>query len=54
MKKVSLILIAFLFGTIFLIAQSKTCDCKADLDFSVEKIKKMPSYKEGIFYINQY
>jgi hypothetical protein len=48
MKKVSLILIAFLFGTIFLIAQSKTCDCKADLDFSVEKIKKMPSYKKQI------
>ena len=48
MKNISLILIAFLFGTISIIAQSETCDCKTDLDFSVEKIKKMPSYKKQI------
>ncbi len=48
MKKLSLILSAFLFGTILINAQSETCDCKTDLDFSVEKIKKMPSYKKQI------
>ena len=48
MKKISLIIIAFLFGTVSIIAQSKTCDCKTDLDFIVEKIKKMPSFKKQI------
>lgn len=29
-------------------AQSPTCDCKADLDFLIEKLQKMPSYKKQI------
>lgn len=29
-------------------SQSQTCDCKTDLDFIVQKIKKMPSYKKQI------
>lgn len=29
-------------------AQSQICDCKSDLDFLVEKIKEMPSYKKQI------
>ena len=48
MKNLFLILILFLFGTISILAQSETCDCKTDLDFLVEKIKKMPSYKKQI------
>ena len=48
MKKSPLILIIFLFGTISIFAQSESCDCKTDLDFIIEKIKKMPSYKKQI------
>jgi len=48
MKNLFLILILFLFGTISILAQSETCDCKTDLDFLVEKIKKMPSYTKQI------
>ncbi len=29
-------------------AQTPTCDCKADLDFLIEKLQKMPSYKKQI------
>lgn len=48
MKKLTVILSVFLLGSISLSAQSQTCNCKADLDFMVEKIKKMPSYKKQI------
>jgi len=40
--------IVFFFGISFTFSQSETCDCKTDLDFIVEKIKKMPSYKKQI------
>ena len=40
------IILAFSINTMF--AQSKTCNCKTDLDFIVEKIKRMPSYKKQI------
>jgi len=32
----------------FISAQNETCDCRTDLDFIVEKMKKMPSYKKQI------
>jgi hypothetical protein len=48
MKKTALILAFILFSTVSIFAQSETCDCKADLDFLVEKLKKMPSYKKQI------
>lgn len=48
MKKLSLIITIILFSTASMFAQSQTCDCKTDLDFLVEKIKKMPSYKKQI------
>lgn len=40
------IVIAFLITSNF--AQSQTCDCKADLDFIVEKMERMPSYKKQL------
>jgi hypothetical protein len=48
MKKLALFTITFFISTLAFFAQSNTCDCKADLDFIVEKIKKMPSYKKQI------
>lgn len=48
MKNLAFILITLLFSTSVIFSQSQTCDCKADLDFVVEKIKKMPSYKKQI------
>ena len=48
MKNLFLLLLLFLFGTISITAQSETCDCKTDLDFIVDKMKKMPSYKKQI------
>jgi len=40
------LVLTFFFTSNF--AQSQTCDCKVDLDFIVEKMKKMPSYKKQI------
>ncbi|WP_203295704.1 S41 family peptidase [Luteirhabdus pelagi] len=42
--------ITFVFLSIFSISfgQSTTCDCKSDLDFLVEKMRDMPSYKHQI------
>ena len=48
MKKSITLCIFFLFIITTSLAQSKTCDCKTDLDFVVEKIKKMPSYNKQI------
>ncbi|TCK69339.1 peptidase S41-like protein [Winogradskyella wandonensis] len=48
MKKITLFLFVFISGFQVLTAQIQTCDCKTDLDFIVEKIKKMPSYKKQI------
>ncbi|GAB4163966.1 MAG: hypothetical protein Tsb0033_24910 [Winogradskyella sp.] len=48
MKKLALIIVTLLISTTGIFAQSQTCDCKADLDFVVEKLKKMPSYKKQI------
>ena len=48
MKKLALFTITFFISTLAFFAQSNTCDCKTDLDFIVEKIKKMPSYKKQI------
>ncbi|MTE25621.1 S41 family peptidase [Winogradskyella ouciana] len=45
MKNLVLLLAFFLVVSSSIQAQSKTCDCKADLDFIVEKLKKTPSYK---------
>ncbi|WP_052184152.1 S41 family peptidase [Psychroserpens sp. Hel_I_66] len=38
--------LVFSFSSIF--AQSKTCDCKKDLDFVVEKMQKMTSFKKQV------
>ncbi|AEH02281.1 S41 family peptidase [Lacinutrix sp. 5H-3-7-4] len=38
----------FFFGISFAFTQNETCNCKADLDFIVSKLKKMPSYKKQI------
>lgn len=48
MKKLTLILVLFLITIQLSHAQTKTCDCKAELDFVIGKIKKMPSYKKQI------
>jgi len=48
MKNSATLLIVFLLVSFNINAQSETCDCKLDLDFVVEKIKKMPSYKKQI------
>ncbi|WP_296378891.1 S41 family peptidase [Winogradskyella sp.] len=48
MKKLVPFIIAFVFGFQFINAQLQTCDCKTDLDFIVEKMKKMLSYKKQI------
>jgi hypothetical protein len=48
MKNLALIIVTLLISTTGIFAQSQTCDCKTDLDFVVEKIKKMPSYKKQI------
>lgn len=45
MKNLVILLAFFLVVSSSIQAQSKTCDCKADLDFIVEKLKKTPSYK---------
>lgn len=48
MKNFTLFIVSLLIATTGINAQSLTCDCKTDLDFVVEKIKKMPSYKKQI------
>ena len=48
MKKLAIFLIVLFISISNSNAQSETCDCKKDLDFVVEKIKKMPSYKKQI------
>ncbi|WCO03219.1 S41 family peptidase [Psychroserpens ponticola] len=48
MKISTAICIIFLFTVASAFSQSHTCDCKTDLDFIVQKIKKMPSYKKQI------
>lgn len=48
MKKISLILVLFFTSSQFAFSQTETCDCKTDLDFLVEKIKAMPSFKKQI------
>ncbi|MCF6278712.1 MAG: hypothetical protein L3J14_00010 [Flavobacteriaceae bacterium] len=48
MKNSVTLLIIFLVSILNSNAQSETCDCKKDLDFVVEKIRKMPSYKKQI------
>ena len=48
MKNLALVTATLLISTVGSFAQSQTCDCKSDLDFVVEKIKKMPSYKKQI------
>ncbi|WP_439151275.1 hypothetical protein [Winogradskyella sp.] len=46
MKKIVVLIIIFLVGISSVNAQLPTCDCKVDLEFIVEKIRKMPSYKK--------
>ncbi|MFD1061791.1 S41 family peptidase [Winogradskyella litorisediminis] len=48
MKNLFKITIVFIFVSLFSNAQQISCDCKTDLDFMVEKMKKMPSYKKQI------
>lgn len=48
MKNVITLSLFFLFGIAFVFSQTETCNCKTDLDFIVEKLKKMPSYKHQI------
>lgn len=48
MKNVITLSFFFLFVITLSFSQTKTCDCKKDLDFVVAKIKKMPSYKKQI------
>ncbi len=48
MKRLVLVFVIFLVGIISVDAQIETCDCKADLDFIVAKLKKMPSYRKQI------
>lgn len=48
MKNLVSFITALVFGFQFSNAQLQTCDCKTDLDFVVEKLQKMPSYKKQI------
>jgi len=48
MKLTTTLSIILLFIINSVSSQSKTCDCKTDLDFLVEKMKRMPSYKKQI------
>lgn len=48
MKKKSLYVLASLLYINSIFAQKELCDCKADLNFIVEKLRKMPSYKKQI------
>ncbi|WP_299128666.1 S41 family peptidase [uncultured Winogradskyella sp.] len=46
MKKLVNYLLVVLVTIASVNAQIETCDCKTDLDFVIEKMKKMPSYKK--------
>ncbi|MFT5846289.1 hypothetical protein [Psychroserpens sp.] len=48
MKNLMTFSIVFLFTITSVFSQVETCDCKTDLDFVVQKIQKMPSYKKQI------
>jgi hypothetical protein len=48
MKKVVLFNLALVLGLITSSGQNNKCDCKADLDFIIEKLKVTPSYKRQI------
>ncbi|WP_452220812.1 S41 family peptidase [Lacinutrix salivirga] len=48
MKNLVSILVLFVFSINLSFSQTETCDCKTDLDFVVEKMRKMPSYKKQI------
>lgn len=48
MKNLVTLITVFTFSISISFAQSQTCDCKADLDFIVGKMKKMPAYKKQI------
>lgn len=48
MKNSLVLFVQFLLISLSLNAQTPTCDCKADLDFLIEKLQKMPSYKKQI------
>ena len=49
-------LFTLIFTSIFsitLIAQDVTCDCKQDLDFLIQKMQEMPSYKHQVIKANK-
>lgn len=48
MKNSLVLFLLFISISLSLNAQTPTCDCKADLDFLIEKLQKMPSYKKQI------
>lgn len=48
MKNLILFIAFLVVTTHFSTAQNNTCNCKADLDFVVEELKKTPSYKKQI------
>ncbi|MEM5564788.1 hypothetical protein WNY78_06715 [Psychroserpens sp. AS72] len=48
MRNLITISLVILFTITSVFSQSKTCDCKTDLDFIVEKMRKMPSFKKQI------
>ncbi len=48
MKNSVVLFVLFFLISLSLNAQIPTCDCKADLDFLIEKLQKMPSYKKQI------
>lgn len=48
MKNLITLFTVVAFGISFSFSQTQTCDCKADLDFIVSKMEKMPSYKKQI------
>lgn len=48
MKNLITFSLVFLFTFTSAFSQYETCDCKADLDFLVDKMKRMPSYKKQI------
>ncbi|MCD2258880.1 S41 family peptidase [Psychroserpens luteolus] len=48
MKNLITFSLILIFSVTSTFAQSQPCDCKSDLDFLVEKMKSMPSYKKQI------
>jgi hypothetical protein len=48
MKNLMTFSIVFLFTITSVFSQVETCDCNTDLDFVVQNIQKMPSYKKQI------